>query len=107
MENYGSNVEDNEVLIEDLLNDEINSVLSTREELLKNIDDYTLSFFQRIKMGIFKKVILNDAYLSDNNVKIPLYAFKCRQHGIQLAYPSGWRKALLCSECIASLARES
>ena len=106
MENFWSNVEDNEVLIEDLLNDESNSVISTREELLKIMGDYNVSFYQRIKIGIFKNVFINDIYLSENNLTISLYAFKCRQHGIQFTYPSGWKKVLLCSECIASLAHE-
>ena len=106
MENYGSNVEENEVLTKDSLNDESNSGISTREKLLNIMGDYKISFYQRIKMGIFKKVFINDIYLSENNVTISLYAFKCRQHGIQFAYPSGWRKVLLCSECIASLAHE-
>jgi hypothetical protein len=31
---------------------------------------------------------------------LPVYAFRCEKHGLQLGYPRGYAQLLLCPECI-------
>ena len=89
------------VLVSTDLVDNVLESSHTKESLKFN--DITqlvkLSYVQKLKLWISGKVHLYDAESKSTGEKISLYIINCPIHGIQLSYPSGWRKTLNCSEC--------
>ena len=74
MENYGSNVEENEVLTKDSVNDESSSGLSTRGKLLNIMGDYKIhSILSLIPNGLVFDNISNHKHRFDKQLKIIQY----------------------------------
>ncbi len=58
-----------------------------------------LGFIQRMKLRLFGMVNVGDRRNEGWSSSLPLYAFKCEKHGLQIGYPVGHSKLLLCPEC--------
>jgi hypothetical protein len=63
--------------------------------------DYSgLSFSQRIKLRLNGRVQVGDNMEQGWKTSLPVYAFRCKKHGLQLSYACGYAQLLLCPECI-------
>ena len=58
-----------------------------------------LGFIQRMKLRLFGIVKVGDRMDDGWSSSLPLYAFRCKKHGLQFEYPIGHLKLLLCPEC--------
>jgi hypothetical protein len=72
------------------------------ESLLE--DDYPedfkeLSLLKKIRLRVFGKVFVEEYKAEEWNKSLPIYAFKCPIHGVQMSYPSGWKRVLKCPDC--------
>ena len=76
------------------------SNLRTRSDMEKSLNSIELNIVQKMKLRLLGAVYVfdhkEDGWLS----KIPFYAFRCKDHGIQLGYPIGHSKILICPECV-------
>ena len=59
-----------------------------------------LSFIQKVKLRFFDIAYVGDHIEVGWLSKIPLYAFKCKQHNLQYGYPIGQSRLLICNECM-------
>lgn len=62
-----------------------------------------LSLLQFITLIIKGSVLVDWIKLEGWRDKIPFYLIKCKKHGYQLNYPSGFNKVLICPKCIKEL----
>ena len=58
-----------------------------------------LGFIQRMKLRFFGIVNVGDRMDEGWSSSLPFYAFRCKKHGLQIGYPVGHAKLLLCPEC--------
>jgi len=58
-----------------------------------------LGFIQRMKLRLFGIVNVGDRMDEGWSSSLPLFAFRCKKHGLQFEYPIGHSKLLLCPEC--------
>ena len=64
------------------------------------VRSYKLTLMQKFMLKLFGKVFVRkykDASWSDS---LPFYLFRCPEHGLQLSYPMGWNKKLICLKCL-------
>ena len=74
----------------------IDLILTEQEEEPK----FTPNLLQKLKLNIFGKAMVGK-YKDENwSGSLPLYIFKCQEHGLQLSYPMGWKKKLICIKCL-------
>ena len=59
-----------------------------------------LSFFDRLKLRIQGSLFLDDLPLEGWSQETPVYLFKCKHHGYELSYPSGYFMGLPCLDCV-------
>jgi hypothetical protein len=64
---------------------------------------FKLNIFQRAKIRIFGYTYIKKIQLKNWKKALPIYAFYCKIHGIQLGYPIGWKKLLMCPICFKEL----
>ena len=57
------------------------------------------SFLRKIRLGIFGSTFLQNYQKKEWKNSLPLFAFRCKKHGVQIGYPAGWRGVLLCLPC--------
>lgn len=69
-----------------------------KKEYYTTLQKFLLRISGKIKIGSEKKVGWSSP--------LPLYAFICHKHGIQITYPNGWRETLICPECISEVSAE-
>ena len=58
-----------------------------------------LSFIQRIILRLFGHVRIGERMKEGWSSSLPLYAFRCEEHGLQCNHPIGHAEYLLCPEC--------
>ena len=58
-----------------------------------------LNHLQKSILKLIGKVYVGDYQKDGWQESLPLYAFKCKEHGVQISYPTGWKKNLKCSSC--------
>ena len=58
-----------------------------------------LGFIQRVKLRLFGTVKVGYRMDEGWSSSLPLYAFRCKKHGLQFGYPMGYSKLLICPEC--------
>ncbi len=75
-------------------------ILDNRSKVQLPFDTSGLSLSQRIKLRLNGKVYVGDHREEGWKTNLPVFAFRCRKHGLQLGYPSGYAQLLLCPECI-------
>lgn len=51
-----------------------------------------LKIYGRVKIGVIQK--------PGWKASLPLYAFNCPRHGLQVTYPQGFNDSLDCPECL-------
>ena len=78
-------------------------ILDTRSNVPLLFDYSGLSFSQRIKLRLNGTVHVGDRMEEGWKTSLPVYAFRCKKHGLQLGYPSGHAQQLLCQECIRAV----
>ena len=59
-----------------------------------------LGFIQRMKLRFFGIVNIGDRMDEGWSSSLPVYAFRCKTHGLQIGYPNGYSKVLVCPECV-------
>lgn len=64
-----------------------------------------INSFQKIKIKLFGKTLLGNIQVKGWKTSLPFYAFNCQQHGLQITYPTGWRKKLVCPTCLFNATR--
>ncbi|MHA2052068.1 MAG: hypothetical protein ACXACP_00865 [Candidatus Hodarchaeales archaeon] len=63
-------------------------------------DDLTnVTFLKKVRLWLFGKVCVGDFQADGWSRSLPIYAFTCSIHGVQLSYPSGWKRVLKCPLC--------
>ena len=75
------------------------SILETHSNLQKSPYSVELTFFQRMKLNFFGMVNVGVRMVEGWSSSLPVYAFRCKEHGLQFVYPVGYAKLLLCPEC--------
>ncbi len=68
-------------------------------EMKTGPESVDLGFFQRMKLRFFGIVNVGDRMDEGWSSSLPLYAFRCEKHGLQIGYPMSHAKLLICSEC--------
>ena len=58
-----------------------------------------LRFFQRMRLRLFGRICIGEQMNKGWSSSLPLYAFKCEKHGLQINHPVGHGGYLLCPEC--------
>ena len=66
----------------------------------ENLNHIKLSFFKKIYLKIFGYVFMHNIQLKNWSNSLPMYAFNCPKHGLQVSYPVGWRNVLVCNKCV-------
>ena len=84
---------DNFTIINDDIQEEKNTLFD--EDIIKKIN-----LKQKISLKILGKINLGRYKRHGWKSTLPFYLFKCPKHGLQISYPMGWKKLLICSECI-------
>ena len=78
---------------------EINEI-NTREDI-KYFSNFTkVKLYHKIKIKLFGHVFFKKIQLDGWHNSLSSYIIKCEKHGYQLTYPVGWRKRLICRECL-------
>ena len=68
---------------------------------LENEDVFLeLGAWKKALLRIFGKLYVGDRQLDGWKSSLSFYAFRCPLHGIKFSYPTGWKKKLICPECI-------
>jgi hypothetical protein len=75
-------------------------ILDTRSKVPLPFDYSGLSFSQKIKLRLNGMIYIGDHREEGWKTSLPYYAFRCKKHGLQLGYRSGYAQLLLCPECI-------
>lgn len=88
-----SDVYDYEMTIQDPLNDSFTSI--HEEKILK------MGPLQKLKLKVFGKIYIGKKQLPGWKAPLPFYIFKCPTHGLQMSYPNGWNRLLICPKCIS------
>ena len=78
-------------------------IQDTRSNVQLPFDTSGLSFSQRIKLRLYGRVHVGDNMEEGWKTSLPVYAFRCRKHGLQLGYASGYAQLLLCPECLQAV----
>ena len=63
----------------------------------------SLNMMEFLTLAITGKLLLDWVMLEGWRDKIPFYIIKCRTHGFQISYPSGFKKELICPKCTKEL----
>lgn len=58
-----------------------------------------LTFFQKFKLRFSGYVFIGFYRLPGWGAALPFYAFKCKEHGLQVSYPHGYDEMLQCKVC--------
>jgi hypothetical protein len=74
-------------------------ILGTRSILHLPPHYNDLSFFQKIRLRVFGRAYVGRRKEEGWYSALPYYAFRCKKHGMQLGYPVGYSRSLLCLEC--------
>jgi hypothetical protein len=83
-----------------VINDQADpSMLDVGSEVQIGPKSIELSFIQQMKLRLFGLVNVDDRMEEGWRSSLPVYAFRCKEHGLQTAYPVGHAKLLLCPEC--------
>ena len=83
-----------------VINDQAHpSMLDVGSEVQTDPESIDLGFFQRMKLRLFGIVNVGDRMDEGWSSSLPVYAFRCKEHGLQTAYPVGYSKLLFCPEC--------
>jgi len=77
------------------------SDLDIKQELREK--DIKLNLLQKIRLHIFGKVHVGEYKKKAWQSAMPFYAFNCKEHGMQISYPTGWKKILKCQICYESI----
>lgn len=81
---------------------ELASLPVTRQDFseikLDNIQS-NLSLFQLLKLRLLGHVFVGYYKKPEWITPLPIFAFRCRFHGIQSDYPHGYSNSLYCYEC--------
>jgi len=77
--------------------------LNGKNEATPQGKEIHLNAFRKLIISVFGSTRIGSVFNDGWKAQLPLYAFKCQKHGIQIAYPSGWQKTLQCPECIVEL----
>ena len=58
-----------------------------------------LSFIDKLKLEIEGTILIDNLHLEGWSQETPVYLFKCKHHGYELGYPSGYYMKLPCLGC--------
>lgn len=62
---------------------------------------YELNVYRKFLLKIFGKVWVGDHAMLGWREALPFYVFNCSAHGLQVSYPTGWKRVLRCAECLS------
>ena len=83
-----------------IINDQADpSMLDAESKVQIGPESIELSFIQLMKLRLFGLVKIGERMDEGWRSSLPLYTFRCKEHGLQTAYPVGYAKLLLCPEC--------
>ena len=75
-------------------------ILGTQSKAQLLLDYAEMSLSQKIKLRLSGLVYVGDNREEGWKTSLQVYAFRCKKHGLQLGYASGYAQQLLCPECI-------
>ena len=77
---------------------EFSQLEDKNNDLLPNLKN--LNIIQKIKLKIFGYTFIKENKLSGWKNSLPFYALYCDKHGLQISYPIGWKRKLVCPKCL-------
>ena len=82
------------------------NILNTNELNNQEYKNYSIKptkikLYQKIKIKVFGHVFFKKIKLGGWINSLDCHIIKCKKHGYQLTYPVGWRRRLICRECLA------
>jgi hypothetical protein len=60
----------------------------------------SLNLIQLITLGISGSVLLGHTSFDGWKKNLPFYLIKCKTHGYQISYPTGFDEVLICPKCL-------
>jgi hypothetical protein len=76
------------------------SILDNGSKAQTSPDSFELGLIQRIKLRLFGRVNVGDRMEEGWISSLPFFAFRCKTHGLQFGYLTGFAKLLICPECL-------
>jgi len=90
------------------------SSIDIRKSISTGIDDKNLAvitsglnFIDRLALKYRSSVKIGEYMLEGWSKRLPLYLFKCDEHGFQISFPVGYNELLVCPLCIDEKSRVS
>ena len=78
----------------------LTEILTDEYEDIKNALINKMGYWQRLSLKILGITTLGNIRLQVWREPLCFYAFYCSKHGLQVSYPRGWKKELICPQCI-------
>ena len=69
----------------------------------KKYEGYHLSVLQRIELQLLGSTKIGYKRQHGWKKELPIYLFRCPNHGLKLSYESGYGSMLLCPECLRAM----
>ena len=70
-----------------------------REETRKNKLIVKMNFLKKIQLKTFGSAFLCNYQKDGWKKPLPMFVFQCKQHGVQIGHPAGWKESLVCPKC--------
>ena len=86
-----------------IMDDDLTSYETLDDTLSSSLQNIELTLLQKFRLRLFGKSFIKNIRLNNWTDALPIYAFRCPMHGLQISYPMGWEKKLICEECISHL----
>lgn len=91
---HQSDIEETDQYIDILTSEENENDDVLASQLLAN-----LNFIQKMRISLFGSAFLGNHQRIGWMKPLPLYAFQCTKHGLQVGHPAGWKQSLICLTC--------
>ena len=69
------------------------------EETRKNKLIVQMNFLKKIQLKTCGSAFLCNYQKYGWKKPLPMFVFQCKQHGVQIGHPAGWKKSLVCPKC--------